>query len=128
MTDEHKRTSGGVELTDSVISELATEAERGYDIARLGRRPRRGRPPLGDKAATVFQVRLDPALRRLLEDRADAEATTPSDLMRRALREYLETSGAPQATTTRRNRAPTERRRSKDEPTPAERWDEAFGS
>jgi predicted transcriptional regulator len=44
---------------------------------------------MGEKAAKVFQVRLEPDLRELLESEADAEETTPSDIVRRALRAYL---------------------------------------
>src|ERR1700674_4611223 len=41
MTEKNYGTSGGVDLTDELIDELAKEAERGYDLDRLG--PRRGR-------------------------------------------------------------------------------------
>jgi ribbon-helix-helix CopG family protein len=119
MTETH-RTSGGVELTDALINELSAEAERGYDAARLGRRPRRGRPPMGNKAASVFQVRLDPALRRELEERADAEETTPSDLMRRALRAYPGTSAIPGTMTTFRDRPATREPYSFGEPSAAQ--------
>ena len=83
------RTSGGVKLTREQLDALVEEAEDGYDPDRLHSRSRRGRPPLGDQAATVFQVRLPPALRTALEHAADAEQTTPSDIVRRALRDYL---------------------------------------
>ncbi len=79
--------SGGVELTDDVIEKLANEFEQGIDIRKL--KPRRGRPPLGSGAATVFQVRLDPELREALERRAMIEGTTPSELARRVLRREL---------------------------------------
>ncbi|MGH7857181.1 MAG: CopG family transcriptional regulator [Candidatus Binatia bacterium] len=88
MTRKGRRTSGGIELTEELIEKLADEAERGYDVERLAKRGR-GRPPLGSSAATTFQVRLDPELRRALEERADAEETTPSAVARRALREHL---------------------------------------
>jgi hypothetical protein len=87
MDEAKKETSGGVELTDELVEQLAGEAERGYDISRLTRR--RGRPPLGSAAAVLFQVRLDPALRGALAQRADEEQTTPSDIARRALQAYL---------------------------------------
>src|SRR5947209_15051449 len=87
MDETKKETSGGVELTDELVEQLADEAERGYDISRLTRR--RGRPPLGSAAAVLFQVRLDPALRGALAQRADEEQTTPSDVARRALQAYL---------------------------------------
>lgn len=88
MTTRRHGTAAGVELTDEVVAKLAEEAERGYDIGTLKRRGR-GRPPLGASAATTFQVRLDPALRKALEDAADADQTTPSEVVRSALREAL---------------------------------------
>jgi hypothetical protein len=45
---------------------------------------------MGRKAASVFQVRLEPELRDELERFADATEATPSDVVRAALREYLE--------------------------------------
>ena len=93
MSDKTHKSSGGVELTDDLIEELAEEAERGYDITELRRR-RPGRPPLGSRAATVFQVRLEPELREALERAADTEETTPSEIARRALRAYLRDTSA----------------------------------
>lgn len=94
MADNHDEdtkhgTSGGIELTDELIENLAREAERGYDVEDLRRRRRRGRPPIGSKAATVFHVRLEPELREALKRRADADETTPSDVVRQAIRTYL---------------------------------------
>lgn len=37
-----------------------------------------------------YLVRLDPELRQAIERRADAEGTTTSDIIRRALRRFLE--------------------------------------
>lgn len=92
---EDQGTSGGVKLTSEQLDALTEEAERGYAPDRLRARSRRGRPPLGDEAATVFQVRLPPALRAALEQAADAEQTTPSDILRRALRDYLVNASKP---------------------------------
>lgn len=92
MATDSRGTSGGVKLDDKRLLELADEAERGYESRRL--RPRRGRPPLGSKAATVFQVRIEPELRDSLERRADAEGTTPSEITRRALRHFLASTSA----------------------------------
>lgn len=88
MGDEKHGTSGGVELNDELIEHLADEAERGYDVDRLRSRSR-GRPPIGDEAAKVFHVRLQPTLRTSLEQLADAGETTPSDIVRRALSQFL---------------------------------------
>ena len=77
-------------ITDQEIERLAGEAEAGYDVDELiARRGRRGRPPIGTAAASVESVRLDPELRRRLLERASAEGTTPSELIREALRRYL---------------------------------------
>lgn len=91
MADHKPDTSGGVELTDEVLDELADEAERGYDPEELRTRPGRGRPPLGTAAATVFHVRLPPALRDALDRAATDDQVTPSEVVRRALRSYLDT-------------------------------------
>jgi len=77
-------------ITDREVERLAAEAEAGYDVDELiARRGRRGRPPIGTAAASVESVRLDPELRRQLLERASAEGTTPSELIRQALRRYL---------------------------------------
>jgi len=80
--------SRGVPITEDLIEELAREAERGYDVESLRRRG--GRPPLGAGPSEIVPVRLDPDLRRALEERANAEATSASDVIRRALRAYLD--------------------------------------
>jgi metal-responsive CopG/Arc/MetJ family transcriptional regulator len=81
-------TSGGVPITEKLIDELASEAERGYEPAKLRKR---GRPSLGTGPSEIVPVRLDPELRRALGDRAADEETTQSDLVRRALRTFLGT-------------------------------------
>jgi uncharacterized protein (DUF4415 family) len=83
-------TKSGCPITDQDIENLAAEAEAGYDNeSLLARRNKRGRPTLGNAPASVESVRLDPELRRQLLDRADAEGTTTSELIREALRRYL---------------------------------------
>jgi len=89
MTTKKKKkrswgTSGGVELTDELLDKMVAEAEAGYDLDRL--RPRPGRPPMGREAATVFQVRLEPELRKALFERAKTEWLTTSEMARRLLR------------------------------------------
>lgn len=83
----HGRTKAGVELTDDVLDELAKQAEAGLDVAKLRRRP--GRPSMGSGPADSLPVRLDPELRRAVDERAAAEHTTASDVVREALRRYL---------------------------------------
>jgi uncharacterized protein (DUF4415 family) len=86
----HGHTKSGRPITDREIENLAAEAEAGYDVETLIARPnKRGRPTLGNAPASVESVRLDPELRRQLLDRAEAEGTTTSELIREALRRYL---------------------------------------
>src|SRR5690606_33084097 len=86
-TPEHG-TSGGVPVTDELVEQLADEANAGYDTAPLRRRG--GRRPLGSGPADVVPVRLDPELRAALVARADAEHTSASDVIRQALRSWLD--------------------------------------
>lgn len=72
------------------VQRLADEAERGYDVdALVARRGKRGRPALGSAPAGVESVRLDPELRDQLAQRAEADGTTASEIIRQALRDYL---------------------------------------
>jgi len=84
------RTEAGVELTEEVLERMAEEAEAGLDVTKLRRRP--GRPAMGSGPAETLPVRLDPELRKALDDRAAAEHTTASDVVREALRHYLRVS------------------------------------
>lgn len=90
MTDRNRAvpTSGGVPVTDEEIDRLAVEAEAGYDVETLRRRG--GRRPMGSAAADVVPVRLDPELRAALIQRAEAEHATTSDVIRQALRAWLD--------------------------------------
>lgn len=85
------KTRSGKELTEELITELAAEAEAGYDVDEILRR-RRGRPPLGSGPAEVESVRLEPELKEALTRRAARENETSSSIIRRALRAYLEVS------------------------------------
>lgn len=83
----HGRSTAGVELTDEVLEQMAKEAEAGLDVVKLRRRP--GRPSMGSGPAETLPVRLDPELRKALDDRAAAEQKTASDVVREALRHHL---------------------------------------
>lgn len=88
-------TKSGTPIDNEMIERFVEEAERGYDAGQLtGRRRGRGRPPLGDAAKVVGSLRLDPALREEAAARATAEGVSISELLRRALREYLRTRTA----------------------------------
>ncbi|MGI9033182.1 MAG: ribbon-helix-helix protein, CopG family [Acidimicrobiales bacterium] len=82
------RSATGLELTADVLEKMADEAEDGLDVTKLRRRP--GRPAMGSGPADTLPVRLDPELRKALDDRAAAERATISDVVREALRRYLE--------------------------------------
>lgn len=85
----HGKTAGGTPITDDLVARLAAKAEAGYDVDELLRR-RGGRPPIGSAAASVESVRLDPELREALAERARRDHETPSSVIRKALRKYLD--------------------------------------
>ena len=85
----HGRSKSGVELTEDVLARMAADAEAGLDVNKLRRR---GRPRMGSAPAEPFPVRLDPELRQAVDERAAADNTTPSDVIREALRRYLQAS------------------------------------
>ncbi len=58
----------------------------------LARRGRRGRPSLGSAPASVESVRLDPELREKLVERAQMTGTTTSEVIREAIRQFLQAS------------------------------------
>jgi hypothetical protein len=82
----------GTPVTDAGIEAMADEAERGYDVESLLRRRAGGRPPLGSAAASVESVRLDPELKSALLIRAAEEHLSVSEVIRRAIGEYLRAS------------------------------------
>jgi len=88
MEKPDQPTSGGVPVTQDLVAELVAEAEAGFDVDALRRRG--GRRPLGAAPAAVVPVRLDPDLRAALADRAESDRTTVSDVIRQALRAWLD--------------------------------------
>lgn len=88
---DYGRTRSGQRLTEERIEELAAKAEEGVDVDEIIRR-RVGRPPMGSSAASVESVRLEPELSEALRVRAEQEGRTNSDLIRDALRRYLQAS------------------------------------
>ena len=85
-----RRTRSGRLLSDSDLDALAEEVESAeYDVEALKER-RRGRPPLGSGPADVVPVRIDPELRERMLQAAEASGTTTSDIIRKALRHYLD--------------------------------------
>ena len=90
MTPKRKANDNSVSAAQ--IDALADEAERGYDVEEILQRRRGGRPPLGSAAASVESVRLDPELKRDLLLRAARDHTSVSEIIRRAIGEYLHAS------------------------------------
>ena len=77
-------------LTDDDLDTIAEEVEHAdYDVEELKAR-RRGRPLLGSAPAEVVPVRLDPELKSAVDARARAEHLTTSEIIRKALRRYLD--------------------------------------
>lgn len=84
------RTKSGRILSDDEIDALATEVEEtDYDVEVLKTR-RRGRPPIGSGPAEVVPVRIDPELKAAIEARAEADQSTVSEIIREALRRFLD--------------------------------------
>ncbi len=88
----HGHHKDGTPITGADVEAMADEAEQGYDVNTLLRRRRGGRPPLGSAAASVESVRLDPELKRALLLRAAQEHVSVSEVIRRAIGEYLRAS------------------------------------
>jgi hypothetical protein len=90
MTERvYGHTASGKPITEDLIDRLSQEAERGYDVQGLLSRRGPGRPRLGEAAKTVESVRLDSALRDQIAQRAESDGVSTSEVIRRALREYL---------------------------------------
>ena len=85
-----RRSTTGRILSEDDLDAIADEVEAtDYDIEALKGR-RRGRPPLGSGPADVVPVRIDPELRDRVAKAAEDSGTTASDIIRKALRHYLD--------------------------------------
>ncbi len=88
------RTTTGRILTEADLDAIAEEVETSdYDVAALRER-RRGRPAIGSGPAEVVPVRIDPELRAAVTARAETEGTTTSEIIREALRRFLDVKQA----------------------------------
>ena len=76
----------GVPVTDKMIQEWSDEAERGYDVDVL---KKRGRRPIGDGAARVVPVRMDDSLVAAVDQRAEKDGTSRSEIIRSAVRAFV---------------------------------------
>ena len=79
-------TIDGVPVTDETIQKWADEAERGYDVEVL---KKRGRRPLGDGAARGVPVRMDDSLVAAVDQRAEEDGTSRSEVIRSAVRAFV---------------------------------------
>ena len=79
-------TIDGVPVTDEMIQKWADEAERGYDVEVL---KKRGRRPIGDGAARVVPVRMDDSLVAAVDQRAEKDGTSRSEIIRSAVRAFV---------------------------------------
>jgi type I restriction enzyme, R subunit len=95
MTDESRtyRTKTGRILSDADIEALQEEAEGGYNVEDLAKRP--GRPLMGSAPALLVPVRLHADLHNGVKALAEAEQTSLSEIVREALRSYLAAPPAP---------------------------------
>ena len=82
----HVETINGVPVTDEMIQEWADEAERGYIVEVL---KKRGRRPIGDGAARVVPVRMDESLAAAVDQRAEKDGTSRSEIIRSAVRAFV---------------------------------------
>ena len=76
----------GAPVTEGMIEDWADEAERGYDVAQLRKR---GRRPVGDGPGQVVPVRIDDTLLSAINERAEHDHVSRSELIRTALRAYV---------------------------------------
>ena len=79
-------TIDGVPVTDETIQKWADEAERGYDVEVL---KKRGRRPIGDSAARVVPVRMVDSLVAAVDQRAEEDGTSRSEVIRTAVRAFV---------------------------------------
>ena len=79
------------ERTDADLDPLAQQIDRG-ESPQLPVRRGRGRPPVGSGPSLPLRVRVEPELRHAVDERARAEHTSTSDIVRQALRRYLNAS------------------------------------
>ncbi len=92
MPETHGTKADGTPISDEMVEAMADEAERGYDVEKIRRRRRGGRPSMGSAPSSVESVRLDPELKRDLLLRAAEQHISVSEAIRRAIGQYLRAS------------------------------------
>lgn len=83
VNDERPRPES---VDEATIARLVAEAEAGIPADKLRRR---GRPAIGDEAASTYSVRLPDDLILLVDQRSEIDNVTRGETIRRALIEYL---------------------------------------
>lgn len=73
-------------VDEDTIARLVVEAEDGIPAEKLRRR---GRPAIGEEAASTYSVRLPVDLATLADERSTIDGVTRGETIRRALVEYL---------------------------------------
>lgn len=80
----------GEPISEEAIEAFVREAENGYTGEQLSTARRgRGRPRLGADKKSVESVRLGSSLKSAAEQRAQADGISVSEVIRRALAQYL---------------------------------------
>jgi predicted HicB family RNase H-like nuclease len=88
------RAKSGAEMDPATVDALASEAERGYDLAGARRR-RVGRPSLAGRGPSPrVSFRTTPELYRAAQRRAKQEGRSVSELAREAVARYVNPAGA----------------------------------
>ena len=87
MTKATRRGADGQEMDEEFWQRAEEKAEAGLDASRLRRRA--GRPTLGEEPAGLTAVRLPRHMRERLDERASRDHATTSEVIRRALEQYL---------------------------------------
>ena len=84
------KTRAGTRLTRRQVRDLATEAERGYNLARARReRVHGGRPSLDEGVSPQISYRVPGGLYAKARAKAKAKGCTVSQIAREALEEYV---------------------------------------
>lgn len=92
MPKDHGKRKDGTSVDDEMVEKLADEAEAGYDLDEIRGRRAGGRPAMGSGPASVESVRLDPELKKELLLRASRDGVSVSEVIREALRTYVQAS------------------------------------
>ena len=75
-------------VTDELIEWAAAEGEVGFELDQITSRPT-GRPLVGSAPAKALPVRFPPELRDQIRQHAKVDHVSESDVVRRAVADYL---------------------------------------